>query len=173
MLWVLLVLCCVIVLFGFVLLSGAPYLPTLKKQAGTAFELLDLQPGQVLLELGSGDGRVLAMAADRGIKAIGYELNPILVAYSRVRLWKYRGLAEVRFANFWSKELPECDGIYVFLLDKYMDKLYKKVMQEMTNPVRLVSFAFQIPGYKHTTEKNGLYLYTFNNKKTRNKARGH
>lgn len=165
MLWILLLFCCIVFLFGFVLLFGAPYLPTLDKQAQTALDLLDLKPGQTLLELGSGDGRVLAVAAERGIRSIGYELNPLLVLYSRWRLRRYKDLVSIKFANFWNIRLPECDGIYVFLHYKYMSKLHKKVIQEIGTRVKLVSFAFEIPGVKHTTEKNGLYLYTFDNKK--------
>ena len=159
----LLVLSILIFLFGFVVLFGAPYVPTLSKQQQTALDLLDLKPGQTLLELGSGDGRMLVAAAKRGITAVGYELNPILVAWTWLITRRYRKLVKVRLANFWVVSLPKCDGIYVFLLDRYMEKLHTKITQEISSPVKVVSFAFKIPNSKHVTEKNGLYLYKINN----------
>lgn len=152
-------------MFGFVILFGAPYLPTLREQQSAALDLLDLKGGQTLVELGSGDGRMLIAAAKKGIKAVGYELNPVLVVYSWLITRRYGSLVRVRLANFWRVKLPECDGIYVFLLDRYMSKLHKKITQEISSSVKLVSFAFQIPKVKHKTEKSGLYLYIFNNKK--------
>lgn len=168
--WILLIITAIILLFGFVVLFGAPYLPTLGKQQKTALELLDLKPGQTLLELGSGDGRMLAAAAKQGIKSIGYELNPLLVVYSKLRLWRYRKLARVRWANFWNRKLPACDGIYVFLLDRYMPKLHTKITQEISNPVKVVSYAFKFPEIKHITERNGMHLYVFDNKNVQSKV---
>jgi SAM-dependent methyltransferase len=144
-----------------VVLFGAPYLPTLKKRAEDAFDLLDLKPGQILLELGSGDGRILRMAAKKGIKGIGYELNPLLVWYSQARNWRYRKLISFKCRNFWQVKLPECDGIYTFLLDKYMLKLDKKIIQEKHKSVKLVSFAFKIPDKKIIKQKNALFLYNY------------
>jgi hypothetical protein len=46
----------VVMFFGFVILFGAPYLPTLKPQTNAALDLLDLKPGQTLLELGLWPG---------------------------------------------------------------------------------------------------------------------
>jgi DNA modification methylase len=66
--------------FGGVILRGAPYVPTLDPQARAALELLDLKPGQTLLELGSGDGKILVVAARAGLHVVGIELNPFLVA---------------------------------------------------------------------------------------------
>ncbi len=43
--------------FSFVLLFGAPYLPTLKKQIRTTFKLAELSKGDTIIELGCGDGR--------------------------------------------------------------------------------------------------------------------
>jgi 16S rRNA A1518/A1519 N6-dimethyltransferase RsmA/KsgA/DIM1 with predicted DNA glycosylase/AP lyase activity len=76
-----------IICFGGVLFFGAPYLPTLRQQVKAALELADLKPGDTLLELGCGDGKVVLAAAKQGINVIGYELNPILalVAWSRTR----------------------------------------------------------------------------------------
>ena len=166
---VLLILIVVIVLFGFVLLFGAPYLPTLKSQQDEALKLLDLDAGQTLIELGSGDGRMLIAAAKLGIKSVGYELNPLLAAYSWVTSRRYKGLIKIRCANFWRVHLPQCDGIYVFILDRYMTKLHNKITQEISNPVKLVSFAFAIPDNKPVTEINGLYLYKYTTNKSQKK----
>ena len=150
-----------ILVFSFVILFGAPYLPTMKQQAQNALGLLDLQPGQVMLELGSGDGRVLKQAAQQGIRGIGYELNPLLVLYSQISCWRYRKLVTFKCRNYWNITLPECDGIYVFLLDKFMPKLDKKICRDLSKPVKLVSYAFKIPGRKPVAKKGGLMLYVY------------
>ena len=151
-----------ILVFGFVILFGAPYLPTLKKQIDTAFELLDLKKGQTLIELGSGDGRILYEAGKKGIKAVGYELNPILVLYSKIKTWKYRDNVKVVWGNYWTKDWPKADGIFVFLLDRYMLKLNNKIIQKYDQPIKLVSFAFKIPGKKIIDSRQGLFLYKYN-----------
>ena len=159
-----------VLLFGFVVFFGAPYLPTLRAQTKDALDLLDLKPGQTLLELGSGDGTVLLAAAQRGIRCIGYELNPILVVISRIVTWRYRRLVTIKMANYWSVQWPQTDGIYVFLLQKYMTKLDTKVTQytRQRGAVRLVSFAFTIPNKKPVTSRGGLTLYVYD---VKNKAK--
>ena len=150
-----------ILLFGFTAFFGAPYLPTLTRRTADALVLLDLKPGQLFLELGSGDGRLQVAAAKRGIRSIGYELNPLLVWYSRIKLVRYRRLASVKNANYWTQSLPKADAIYVFLLNPYMEKLHKKILAESSKPVRVVSFAFEIPGKKPVKEINGMRLYIY------------
>lgn len=144
--------------FAGVLLLGAPYLPTLRAQGKTALDLLQLRPGQTMLELGSGDGTVLKLAAERGIRAVGIELNPILVVLSKVRLRKYGDLVEVRWGNFWSKEWPKADGVFVFLLDKYMSRLDSRMVRQGG---RLVSVAFRVPGKKANKIENGVFMYDY------------
>lgn len=157
--WV--ILAAIFATFAFVIAFGAPFLPTLKKQVPLALDLIDLKPGQTLLELGSGDGRVLLAAAERGIKAIGYELNPLLILYARFKTRKYRNLIRLRWANFWRIKLPVTDGIFVFLLKPYMRKLDTKIIQECEKPLRLVSFAFEVPGKQPAKKTAGLYLYKY------------
>lgn len=147
--------------FAGVLLVGAPYLPTLKPQIDAGLELLDLKPGQSLLELGCGDGKVMIAAAEQGLTVIGYELNPLLVIVCWLRTRKYRGRVKVVWGNYWEIDWPKTEGIYAFILQKYMSKLDKKVIQENRNPVKVVSFAFTIPDRKSTAEKAGLYLYEY------------
>ncbi len=147
--------------FGFVVLFGAPYLPTLKKQTETALDLLALRPGQTLLELGCGDGRVLKAAARRGLKSVGYELNPLLVIIARLNTLRYRKQVTIIWGNYWTQAWPPVDGIFVFLLNKYMLKLDNKITQAYQRPVKLVSFAFKIPHKTVAQKKAGLYLYTY------------
>jgi hypothetical protein len=147
--------------FGGVLLFGAPYLPTLRPQVETALELADLKPGQTLIELGCGDGKVLVAAARRGINCVGYELNPLLVAVCWLRTRRYHKHAKVVWGDFWRRDWPPADAIFVFLLPKYMSKLNKKVIQFTDQPVKLVSFAFEIPDRPPARQRNGLFLYKY------------
>jgi hypothetical protein len=161
MIWAFWAVAVIVFVFSFVLLVGAPFVPTLKKQTREALDLLDLKRGQILLELGSGDGRILRAAAERGIKAVGYEINPFLYIYSKFRCRKYRQLATVLFGNYWNKPLPPADGIYVFLLDRFMPKLSTKITQEITKPIKVVSYAFEFPDHKAVKARAGMLLYEF------------
>lgn len=152
----------IFILFTFVIIVGAPFLPTLKNKLKPAIKLIDLKPGQTLLELGSGDGRVLVAAAQTGLNAIGYEINPLLVIYSWLRTRKYKGQVKIIWGNYWKKTWPNADGIFVFLLNPYMEKLNNKIIQDYVKPIKLVSFAFKIPNREVDTEKGGLYLYKYN-----------
>lgn len=158
MLYVFLILCVLFAAFAGVLLRGAPYLPTLDKQGRAALELLNLQPGQTLLELGSGDGKVLVLAARAGLNVVGIELNPILVVISWLRTWRYRKQVRIIWGDFWRVSWPECDGVFTFLLDRFMVRLDAR-MQTAKKP--LVSFAFKIPDRKPDAEKLGVYLYRY------------
>jgi hypothetical protein len=151
-----------IVCFGFVLAFGAPYLPTLTRQTEAALDLAELRAGQTLLELGCGDGKVLIAAARRGVHVVGYELNPLLVLICWLRTWRYRRLVTVKWGNFWTQQWPESDAIFVFLLQKYMPKLDKKIIQYNHKPVKLISFAFTMPGRDPVRSQDGVHLYQYN-----------
>jgi hypothetical protein len=150
-----------VLLFTFVLLFGAPYLPTRKTQAQTALDVLNLRPGQTLYELGCGDGRVLKQAAQRGLKAVGYELNPLLALIARLYTWRYRQQVRIVCGSFWFADLSKADGVFVFLLDRFMVRLDSKIKSETKKPVKLASFAFKIPGKKALKTKNGIFLYQY------------
>ncbi|HEU4716091.1 MAG TPA: hypothetical protein VFS14_04660, partial [Candidatus Saccharimonadales bacterium] len=67
------ILCAVVLLFGFVVFRGAPYVPSHKKDVAIAFEeLYEVGKNDVVVDVGSGDGIILRMAAKRGARAVGY-----------------------------------------------------------------------------------------------------
>jgi SAM-dependent methyltransferase len=159
MIWV--ILLAIMFCFGVVVLFGAPYLPTLTPQVKTALKLADLKPGQTLLELGCGDGKVLIAAAKQGVNAVGYELNPFMAAVCWLRTRRYRRHVKVIWGDFWRKDWPPADAIFVFLLPRFMPRLDKEIMQYDSKPIKLVSFAFQIPGKSADTEQGGVFLYKY------------
>lgn len=151
-----------VLIFGFVVVFGAPYLPTMKKHTDDALDMLDLKPGQTLLELGSGDGRVARRAAERGLRVVGYELNPVLVVIAKLTTWRYRSQVRIHWASFWQADWPPTDGIFIFLIARFMKRLDKKIIQQYKNrPIRLVSYAFEIPGKRPVQTKQGMNLYTY------------
>jgi len=147
--------------FGGVLLVGAPYVPTLSPQVQAALDLAKLRPGEHLLELGCGDGRVLVAAAQRGIRVTGYELNPFLALVAWLRTRRYRHLVRVVWGDFWRADWPAADAVFVFLLDRFMSKLDERLQAYPHRPIRLVSFAFRIPAKRPAAERAGVYLYRY------------
>lgn len=167
---VLVIMGVLVVCFCFVLLRGAPYVPTLKKQVATAIELAELKKGDTLLELGCGDGKVLKAAAEQGLRAVGYELNPILAAVAWLRTRKYGNKVQVHCKDFWLADWPPAKGIFVFLLDPYMQKLDTKIVQTYGKhgtyqgmPIRLLSNAFKVPGKTPVAEREGIFVYDYKN----------
>lgn len=150
-----------VALFSFVLLFGAPYLPTRRAQGQAALDLLKLPKGAHLIELGCGDGRMLRLAASQGLRVTGYEINPLLAVVSWLMTYRYRSQVKVKLASLWKADLSTADGIYVFLLDRFMPRLDTKISRECRRPVALASYAFKIPSKKASAHKQGVFLYRY------------
>jgi hypothetical protein len=140
---------------------GAPYLPILGRDSAAFFKLAGLKPGQTLIDLGSGDGRLLRAAAKQGIRCIGYEINPFMVIISKIVCWRYRRLVTIQLANFWRVELPAADVIYVFLLPKYMERLDRRLAAQIHRPTRLISYAFKIPNRPVAKHNSNTFVYEY------------
>lgn len=160
---VILMMIILLLVYSFIIgiIFGAPYLPTMQDQRQTALELLDLKPGQTLYDLGCGDGRMLKAAAERGLNAVGYELSPLLALMAVILNWRYRRQVKVRLGNYWRTDLSKADGIYVFLLTKYMGKFDKLIQAKAKKGVKVASYTFKIPGKKPAAQANAVYLYKY------------
>lgn len=159
---ILLITLFIILPFGFVLLFGAPYLPTRKVQARQALDLLDLKKGDVFVDLGCGDGAVIIEAAKRGLVCYGYELNPYVWFVAKLRTLRFGSQVHVKCRNFWNVPLPKkTKGVFVFLLDKYMTQLDEKLTGELQKSGRLVSYTFEIPEKKAIKKEKAMFLYRY------------
>jgi hypothetical protein len=152
-------------LFGFVVFWGAPYVPSKKSDLKRALdELYPLQKTDVLVDVGSGDGVVLRAAAERGARAVGYELNPVLVWISKWLSRRQSGV-KVTTANFWHVTLPkDTTVVYVFSVSRDTDKLIRKMTQEATRlgrPLWLISYGHHLTNVTPIKEVGAHLLYQF------------
>lgn len=159
-LWIVLVL---ILVFGFVVFRGAPYVPSKRKEVEKAFdELCPLHEHDLVVDLGSGDGLVLRVVSDRGSRAVGYELNPILVGISNI-LSRNDPKVKTILADLWYVSFPpETTIVYVFGDSRDIAKMATKVQREATRlkrSLRLVSYGFAVPGVNAVQEVGAHRLY--------------
>lgn len=140
---------------------GAPYLPVLKAEHEALLDLCELKPGDMLLDLGSGDGRFLKAAAKRGYTCVGYEISPVLYLVSRILTWTERDKVTIHLGDYWRVKLPKADAIYVFLIDRYMPKLDQKLRQELSKPTIVVSYIFAIPDREAEITTRNAFRYRY------------
>lgn len=153
----------IIVVFGFVVFRGAPYVPSKKRELQQIFKTLyPLDVSDLLVDIGSGDGVVLRQAAARGARAVGYELNPVLVVIARF-LSRDQPNVSVRLADFWFVQLPaEVTVVYVFGESRDIVKMAAKVAteaQRLEKPIALISYGFAVPGREPVKQEGAHYLY--------------
>lgn len=159
----LIILILIVGAFAIAGILGAPYLPILRRDTQPLLNLANLTPGQTLIDLGSGDGQLLRAAAVRGIRCIGYEINPIMVLISRVVCWRYRRLVTIHLANFWTATLPPANAIYVFLIPRHMARLDRKLTTEINQPTPVISYVFAIPNRHPTHQAANALVYEYGN----------
>jgi 16S rRNA A1518/A1519 N6-dimethyltransferase RsmA/KsgA/DIM1 with predicted DNA glycosylase/AP lyase activity len=146
--------------FGIGAFIGAPYLPIRRPDVEAALDLAEVVSGQTVVDLGSGDGRLLKAAARRGAKAIGYEINPLLWLWSLATTWRYRQLVTIHLGDLWTSHLPDTDVVYVFMIQRYINRLDRKLARELKRPTKVVSYVFELPRKPvKTTYNTQLYRY--------------
>ena len=154
----------IVVLAGFVAFTGAPYVPSKRRDVARAFdELYALTSKDVLVDIGSGDGIVLRMASKYGAMAIGYEIHPVLVLVSRL-LSRGDKNVRVRLANFWRVPLPDTvTVVYTFGDARDITAMYARVQAEATRLGREIAFrsyAFTVSGVTPAKTVGSHYIYT-------------
>ena len=91
--------------------------------------LAQIKPQTKAVDLGSGDGRIVIALARAGVDAVGYEINPILAWWSRIRIYRLGLQSRARIYNqsFWSADLSGFDVVMIFGITHIMGRLEKKL----------------------------------------------
>ncbi|XP_062410177.1 adenine nucleotide translocase lysine N-methyltransferase-like [Sardina pilchardus] len=126
-----------------------PFMPSPKNQTQNVLKLLKGRRGQ-LADLGSGDGRLVLGAYSMGFQCTGFEINPMLLAYSRARAW-WRGIpnTHIRFLNqdFWKTDMSKYQNVTVFLAPAVMEQLEQKLRAELPPNARVIVCSYPFPSW--------------------------
>lgn len=165
MVWFWIILGVIVLSFGFVIFRGAPYVPSRKVYINQALsELYALNEKDVLVDIGSGDGVVLREVAKIGARAVGYEINPILVIISRFLSRKY-GRVSVHLVDFWLTHVPDdTTVVYVFSVTRDAKKIIKWMQNEadrLGRPLYLINYGSELSDIKAVKNVGAYHLYKF------------
>lgn len=140
---------------------GAPYVPTNAALARLVVELARITPDDQVIDLGSGDGRLVIAAAEAGAKeAIGYEIDPVKVRASKKEAERLH-LTNATFytQSFWNVPLNTVDVVFIYSLPPYLKRLEKKLREELKPGARVVMLMDELPGWRLQAEQEGVRLY--------------
>ncbi|KAG5318466.1 F173B methyltransferase, partial [Pseudoatta argentina] len=123
-----------------------PYVPATRQQIKNVIRALNGRSGS-LIDLGSGDGRIVLTAAKRGFKAYGIELNTWLVWYSRLQALINGLSSNTAFhkQDLWKHHLGKYDNVIIFGVDQMMEDIEKKFKNELCKDSLVIACRFPLP----------------------------
>lgn len=142
------------------------FVPTPKSKVDTMLDLAHIQPGDYLIDLGCGDGRIVIEAVKRGAFAHGIDLDPLRIE----ECWENAKTADVldkvsfEEANIFDVDLSQASVVSTYLLDKINEALIPKFLKELRPGTRIVSYSFRMgdwePDKTLGEDCHKIYLWT-------------
>jgi SAM-dependent methyltransferase len=143
-----------------------PFVPTPEEVVEGMLRLANVKRGDVVYDLGSGDGRIVIAAAKRGARGVGIDIDPQRVEEASRNANTAKVADRVRFLNqdLFDSDLGEATVVTLYLLPRLNLKLRPKLLAELKPGTRIVSHGFDLGDWKpdrvaevgHTT----IYLWT-------------
>jgi protein-L-isoaspartate O-methyltransferase len=150
----------------------APYYPTPETIVERMLKLGELKAGEKMFDLGSGDGRIVIMAAEKfHANAVGVELDKELYRQSTDKIQELRLQKTARIINgdLLQQDYSSADLITIYLLPISNEKVRPILEKQLKKGVRVVAHDFQVAGWKPDKEEvidddgegrsHTLYLY--------------
>jgi SAM-dependent methyltransferase len=148
-----------------------PYVPTPQPVADRMLELAQVKKGDIVYDLGSGDGRIVVTAAKKfGVHAIGFEIDPERIKESRENIKKagVGHLVEIRQQDIRTVDLSRASVLTMYLLPEVNLMIRPNIWKQMKPGSRVVSHDFDMGDWKplkveHLKDGSGwehtLYLW--------------
>jgi len=140
------------------------WVPTPEELIKAMLDMAKLTPNDYVIDLGSGDGRIVIAAAKRGAKAMGVEFNPDMVALSKSNAEKEGVTGKATFirADIFETDFTQATVLTMYLLPSLNMKLRDKILA-MKPGTRVVSHAFNMedwePDQTANVEERTAYLW--------------
>lgn len=125
-----------------------PYAPTPKQMIKKIIDELNIKPGQIVYDLGCGDGRFLLAAEAKGAAAVGFELSPVVFIKAKLTKFLKKSKIKVRYRNFYKADIADADVVFCFLVDTVMAKTEVKLKKELKAGAKVVSYGFAFPDWE-------------------------
>ena len=129
----------------------APFVATPMPVVRQMLVLAELKTGEMLYDLGSGDGRAVIMAAkDFGAKSVGVELREDLVkrALSNIHELGIETKAQILQNDIFKVDLSSADVVFLYLTTSANEKVKPKLEAELKHGARIVSHDYEVLGWK-------------------------
>jgi SAM-dependent methyltransferase len=124
--------------------------------------LAQVGPGDLVYDLGCGDGRTIVTAARRyGARAVGIEIDPLRYAWCQavITVLGLRSRVRIIYGDFFNQDLSDADVVTCYLLQDTNNKLAGKLRQELRPGTRVVSNAFTFPRLRKVRQDGDAKLY--------------
>ena len=134
-----------------------PYVPTPQEVVERMLELAGVKKGDVVYDLGSGDGRIVVTAAKKyGVKAIGFEIDPERIKESHENIKKagVGNLVEIRQQDIRTVDLSQASVLTMYLLPEVNLMIRPNIWKQMKPGSRVVSHDFDMGDWKALKTEN-------------------
>jgi len=129
----------------------APFVPSPPQVIRQMLLLADVRPGEVIFDLGAGDGRTVIMAAkDFSARAVGVELRDDLVKKALGTVYEQNLQDRITIVNgdMLGVDLSSADVVFLYLTTSANEKIRPKLDAELKRGVRIVSHDYEVVGWK-------------------------
>jgi SAM-dependent methyltransferase len=142
---------------------GAIFLPTPPEVVEKMLTLAEVGEGDVVYDLGSGDGRIVIGAAERGARGVGVEADAIRVLWSRIKAKRSPAGDRIRFlwGDFFKNSVAEASVVTVYQGESINNRLREKFEVELRPGSRVVSFSFKFEGWEPAKKHPDADVYLY------------
>jgi tRNA A58 N-methylase Trm61 len=127
-------------------------------------KIAEVRPGELVVDLGSGDGRIpIAAARKFHAWAVGIEINPLLFLYSRIRI-RWANLddrVKIVRRSLYETDLSQADVVTLFLNQTANERLSPKLKRELVPGARIVSYYWTLPDWPLIKSDPLLEIYLY------------
>ncbi len=145
-----------------------PYVPTPQRVVDKMIELAKVKQGDVLYDLGCGDGRIVITAVkEHGARGVGIDLNPQRIAEAKLNAKEAGVQDKVKFqvGDLFKADFSEANVVTLYLLPSVNAKLRPQLWRQLKVGTRVVSHAFDMgpewpPEKTETVGGTTVYYWT-------------
>lgn len=142
-----------------------PYIPSTRSNVDEMLRLAAVRPGDVVFDLGSGDGRIVISAAKEwGARGVGIEIDPELVKLSTANAVQagVGDRAAFRQGDVLKADLREATVVTIYLLTSLVERLQPKLYAELRPGARVIAHDYPFPDWqpdRKVSISKTYYLY--------------